>query len=184
MPTNPDLRNDQLWSLLKEKNAKKTEFMQKPYTWLQSLQQQCIKTYLSTRDIKKLVIVKTTSTARDPKDILKFLDENPQLSLETITSGLKGELLVPNHFKGFTKEEDEEKKYFTLNGKWKRSHLELTPSDTTTTLKNKIATVPNLEHCVENKENDIMNTSIENNTEKEIITNSINILPPNIAKMP
>ena len=100
MPTNPDLRNDQLWSLLKEKNAKKTEFMQKPYTWLQSLQQECIKTYLSTRDIKKLVIIKTTSTARDPKDILKFLDENPQLSLATITSGFKGELLVPNHFKG------------------------------------------------------------------------------------
>jgi hypothetical protein len=182
MPTNAEEKSNQLWSLLKEKleSAKKasTEFLRKPTTWLQSLQQDFIKTYFSNPDIENLII-QTTSIATTPEDILNFLEENPQLAIATVASGFKGELLILHHIKGFTLEEGEEKKYFALNGSEFTSNLLQTIPQRL--FKNEVSSVPNLEFFVENKENDILNTPIEDNTVNETIANSI-ILPPNVTK--
>ena len=182
MPSNNEERNDLLWSTLKDKmkNARKatTELMQKPSTWLQSIQQEFIKQYFSSPDIEEQII-KVTSTATNHEDILEFLDENPQLSIVTIASGFKGEITILHHFKGFALEEGDEKTYFTLNGNETTSNLlQVIPQRL---LKSEAASVPDLKHFTENKENDIMSTSFEENAENATIANSI-ILPPNIAK--
>ena len=182
MPSNNEERNDLLWSTLKDKMKKArkatTELMQKPSTWLQSIQQEFIKQYFSSPDIEEQII-KVTSTATNHEDILEFLDENPQLSIVTIASGFKGEITILHHFKGFALEEGDEKTYFTLNGNETTSNLlQVIPQRL---LKSEAASVPDQKHFTENKEKDIMSTSFEENAENATIANSI-ILPPNIAK--